>query len=274
MMGPPPLPLGYAPAPPGILRRHATKWSALAALLVALGWPFVAPEGLRLLGMVSLFPLVLVTALRLSGAVTRIALWALCLLIASTVVSISGIICSSLTSGTRYVVLPEWPLPFALMSFLWLPAFFFILRRNAVQFEHDAARRDVVRFVVVVGALFSLSHLGGIVLTNAIGGYHGHVRTLTSADGRFRAELYKGHWLGEARYHLYLSKPSPAPIFGLPLAFEGDLETATTADLAMLQSGKILSIRADGAVVGALDTRSGESLSRWDLRRGVSALSE
>jgi hypothetical protein len=215
-----------------------------------------------------------VLALRLSRAVTRIAPWALCLLIVATAASITGIICSSLTTGTPYVVLPEWPLPFAVISFLWLPALLLVLRRRAVRFEHDGARRDVVPFVVAVGVLFSLAHVGSVFLTNAIGGYHGHVRTLVSADGRFRAELYKGHWLGEARYHLYLTKPSPAPIFGLPVSFEGALETATTADLTVIQRGKILSVRGDGAVVGAVDMQTWESLSPRSVRRQLSALSD
>ena len=225
---PPPLALAYAP-PATLLQRQGAKFAALAAFATSGAWLLFAPEGYRLLGTCALFPAVFLAVLRWSGAATRVAFWAWCLVGAGMLPSLSDRLCAAAAFSLdptanyfdEYVVLPEWRWPLALLSFAWLPPFVFVLARGGISFEHAGVRREVVPFVLVMGLLFSIAHPLAFVFESAIGGVHRHLQTVTSPDGRYRAEVYQASWLGEDRYFAYLCDPSPAPIFGRRIQFHG-----------------------------------------------------
>ena len=220
-MQPPPLPLAYAPPPP-FLRRNAVKCSVLVAFAVSAAWLVVSPDGWRLAGACALFPVVLAGLLRWLGAVRQFATGSVCLMAAAVGLSLCARLADAVAHDLspaakyfdEYVVLPEWQLPLALMSFLWLPAFLFVLSRGGIEFADGRDRREVVPFVLAMGLLFSAAHPAALLFTSSLGGHHAHLRTISSHDDRYRVEVYKGHWLGEARYFVYLREPGTGLLFG------------------------------------------------------------
>ena len=198
-------------------------------------------------------------------------------------VALSGLVChgwandlnSAPPGGADYIILLGWAIVFVVLSAAAIPAVIAANRLEWVRFASPHARRDVALFITTIAVLFFVAHVVVFMLGSAMGGHLGHVRSVSSDDGAFRATIDKSHWLGEAHHHLCLTTPSPAPPLARrlqPIGTKLDaLGTAATADLRLLPNGRSVGVFADDALVAGFDPVSGNCLPADDLQHVASS---